>query len=97
MISVNQGAGSSFPEKVEKGKTQDVSYQGGTFELGVGLETLRGVYNMGIPQGAYRNIYEISSSREDRLLWKYTYRIMSFYFCIGFDNLCTLSFIEFWE
>ena len=42
MISVNQGAGSSFPEKVEKGKTQDVSYQGGTFELGVGLEIFKG-------------------------------------------------------
>ena len=36
MISVNQGTRYSFPEKVEKGRTHDVSYQGGIFELGGG-------------------------------------------------------------
>ena len=32
MISANQGIGTYVPEKVEKGETHDVSYQGGTFE-----------------------------------------------------------------
>ena len=36
MISVNQGIGTSVPKRVEKRGTDDVTYQGGSFEWGRG-------------------------------------------------------------
>ena len=54
MISVNQGIGTSVPEKVEKRWIHDVSYQGGwgPLNVGVGVGTIEDTMLLRIAKGA---------------------------------------------